>query len=166
MGMRCENDGCRISARRHAPRVRKPTRRSGPDSSNYSATPRFGAGFGLCRSCRPPRGGEIVMPETVARLAAVDGGEVVTLDLKGKAEPVTATPDLRRELAASSSSHRQAEPAVDPEDHYVAVRRRRREQEGGDAGELGGLTEAAEWDLGDRAIPRAGGHRAHLGGGD
>ena len=35
-------------------------------------------------------GGEIVMPETVARIAAVDGGEVVTLDLKGKAEPVTA----------------------------------------------------------------------------
>jgi adenylate cyclase len=30
------------------------------------------------------------MPETVARIAAVDGGEVVTLDLKGKAEPVTA----------------------------------------------------------------------------
>jgi adenylate cyclase len=35
-------------------------------------------------------GGEIVMPETVARIAAVDGGEVVRLDLKGKAEPVTA----------------------------------------------------------------------------
>jgi adenylate cyclase len=35
-------------------------------------------------------GGQIVMPETVARIAAVDGGEVVTLDLKGKAEPVTA----------------------------------------------------------------------------
>ena len=35
-------------------------------------------------------GGEIVMPETVARIAAVHGGEVVTLDLKGKAEPVTA----------------------------------------------------------------------------
>jgi adenylate cyclase len=35
-------------------------------------------------------GGEIVMRETVARIAAVDGGEVVTLDLKGKAEPVTA----------------------------------------------------------------------------
>lgn len=34
--------------------------------------------------------GEIVMPEAVARMAAVDGGEVVTLDLKGKAEPVTA----------------------------------------------------------------------------
>ncbi|MDT5253103.1 MAG: adenylate cyclase, partial [Mycobacterium sp.] len=35
-------------------------------------------------------GGEIVMPEAVARMAAVDGGEVVTLDLKGKAEPLTA----------------------------------------------------------------------------
>jgi adenylate cyclase len=35
-------------------------------------------------------GGEIVMPESVARLAAVDGGEVITLDLRGKAEPVTA----------------------------------------------------------------------------
>ena len=35
-------------------------------------------------------GGEIVMRETVARIAAVDGGEVVTLDLEGKAEPVTA----------------------------------------------------------------------------
>jgi len=35
-------------------------------------------------------GGEIVMHETVARIAAVDRGEVVTLDLKGKAEPVTA----------------------------------------------------------------------------
>jgi hydroxyacylglutathione hydrolase len=35
-------------------------------------------------------GGEIVMPEAVARIAAVDGGEVVTLDLKGKAEPLTA----------------------------------------------------------------------------
>ncbi|MGA9491255.1 MAG: adenylate/guanylate cyclase domain-containing protein [Mycobacterium sp.] len=35
-------------------------------------------------------GGQIVMPESVARIAAVDGGEVVTLDLKGKAEPVTA----------------------------------------------------------------------------
>ena len=35
-------------------------------------------------------GGEIVMPETVARIAAVDGGEVVKLDLKGKVEPVTA----------------------------------------------------------------------------
>jgi adenylate cyclase len=35
-------------------------------------------------------GGEIVMPESVARLAAVDGGDVVTLDLKGKAEPITA----------------------------------------------------------------------------
>jgi adenylate cyclase len=34
--------------------------------------------------------GQIVMPENVARIAAVDGGEVVTLDLKGKAEPVTA----------------------------------------------------------------------------
>ena len=30
------------------------------------------------------------MHETVARIAAVDRGEVVTLDLKGKAEPVTA----------------------------------------------------------------------------
>jgi adenylate cyclase len=30
-------------------------------------------------------GGEIVMPETVARVAAVDGGEVVTLDLKASA---------------------------------------------------------------------------------
>jgi adenylate cyclase len=30
------------------------------------------------------------MPESVARLAAVDGGDVVTLDLKGKAEPITA----------------------------------------------------------------------------
>jgi adenylate cyclase len=35
-------------------------------------------------------GGEIVMPDTVARIAGVDGGEVITLDLKGKAEPVTA----------------------------------------------------------------------------
>jgi adenylate cyclase len=35
-------------------------------------------------------GGEIVMPETLARIAAVDGGEVVTLDLKGKAEPIAA----------------------------------------------------------------------------
>jgi adenylate cyclase len=34
-------------------------------------------------------GGEIVMPESVARLAGVDGGDVVTVDLKGKAEPVT-----------------------------------------------------------------------------
>lgn len=30
------------------------------------------------------------MPETVARIAAVEGGEIITLDLKGKAEPVTA----------------------------------------------------------------------------
>jgi len=35
-------------------------------------------------------GGEIVMSEAVARIASVDGGEVVMLDLKGKAEPVTA----------------------------------------------------------------------------
>lgn len=35
-------------------------------------------------------GGEIVMSEAVARIAAVDEGEVVTLGLKGKAEPVTA----------------------------------------------------------------------------
>lgn len=39
-----------------APRVRKPTRRSGRDSSNTLATPRCGAGFGSSRSCRPPRG--------------------------------------------------------------------------------------------------------------
>jgi hydroxyacylglutathione hydrolase len=42
-------------------------------------------------------GGEIVMPEAVARIAAVDGGEVVTLDLKGKAEPLT----VRRIAVAS-----------------------------------------------------------------
>jgi len=35
-------------------------------------------------------GGEIVMSEAVARIASVDEGEVVMLDLKGKAEPVTA----------------------------------------------------------------------------
>ena len=35
-------------------------------------------------------GGEIVMSEAVARTACVDVGEVVMLDLKGKAEPVTA----------------------------------------------------------------------------
>jgi adenylate cyclase len=35
-------------------------------------------------------GGEIVMPESVARIAALDGGEVVTLELKGKAESITA----------------------------------------------------------------------------
>ena len=35
-------------------------------------------------------GGEIVMSEAVARIASVDGGEVVMLDLKGKAEPVAA----------------------------------------------------------------------------
>ncbi len=35
-------------------------------------------------------GGQLVMPESVARIAAIDEGEVVTLDLKGKAEPVTA----------------------------------------------------------------------------
>ena len=35
-------------------------------------------------------GGEIVMSEAVANIAAVDGGEVVTLGLKGKAEPVVA----------------------------------------------------------------------------
>lgn len=34
-------------------------------------------------------GGQIVMPETVAQTARVDGGDVLTLDLKGKAEPVT-----------------------------------------------------------------------------
>jgi adenylate cyclase len=34
--------------------------------------------------------GQIVMPETVARLAAVDGGDVVILDIRGKAEPVAA----------------------------------------------------------------------------
>jgi len=35
-------------------------------------------------------GGEIVMSEAVARIAAVDEGEAVTLRLKGKAEPVSA----------------------------------------------------------------------------
>lgn len=35
-------------------------------------------------------GGEIVMSDAVARLASVTGGEVINLDLKGKAEPVTA----------------------------------------------------------------------------
>ncbi|RDH78054.1 adenylate/guanylate cyclase domain-containing protein [Mycolicibacterium moriokaense] len=35
-------------------------------------------------------GGEIVMSENVARIAAVEGGEVVNLELKGKAEPVAA----------------------------------------------------------------------------
>ena len=35
-------------------------------------------------------GGEIVMSEAVATIAAVDEGEVVTLALKGKAEPVVA----------------------------------------------------------------------------
>jgi adenylate cyclase len=30
------------------------------------------------------------MSEAVARIASVDSGEVVMLDLKGKAEPVTA----------------------------------------------------------------------------
>ncbi|ORW90506.1 cyclase [Mycobacterium sp. IEC1808] len=35
-------------------------------------------------------GGEIVMSDAVARIASVDEGEAVTLDLKGKAEPVTA----------------------------------------------------------------------------
>ncbi|HTX94479.1 MAG TPA: adenylate/guanylate cyclase domain-containing protein [Mycobacterium sp.] len=35
-------------------------------------------------------GGQIVMSEAVARIASVDGGELVVLDLKGKAEPVTA----------------------------------------------------------------------------
>ena len=66
MGMRCENEGWRISARPHAPRVRKPTRRTGRDSSNYLATPRFGAGFGSslklpsaprCEACGNPFAG-------------------------------------------------------------------------------------------------------------
>lgn len=35
-------------------------------------------------------GGEIVMSENVARIAAVEGGEMVNLELKGKAEPVAA----------------------------------------------------------------------------
>jgi adenylate cyclase len=35
-------------------------------------------------------GGEIVMSEAVARIAGVNDGEVVTLSLKGKAEPVKA----------------------------------------------------------------------------
>jgi adenylate cyclase len=35
-------------------------------------------------------GGEIVMSETVARIAGVNNSEVVTLSLKGKAEPVKA----------------------------------------------------------------------------
>jgi adenylate cyclase len=30
------------------------------------------------------------MPEAVARIAAVDEGEILMLDLKGKAEPVAA----------------------------------------------------------------------------
>ena len=35
-------------------------------------------------------GGEIIMSEAVANIAAVEEGEVVTLGLKGKAEPVAA----------------------------------------------------------------------------
>jgi hypothetical protein len=47
-------------------------------------------------------GGEIVMSEAVARIASVDGGEVVMLDLKGKAEPVTAR---RITIASSTDTH-------------------------------------------------------------
>lgn len=35
-------------------------------------------------------GGQIVMSDTVARLGGVSGGDAVALDLKGKAEPLTA----------------------------------------------------------------------------